>query len=73
MSDEQISTGRIRILCIDDEARILRALRALFREHDVHVTSEPKLAIHVADFPRQCRGLRHRIDHPQGQKMRKLV
>lgn len=40
--------GRIRILCIDDEARILRALKALFREHEVHVTSEPKLAIHLA-------------------------
>ena len=47
-SKEQGNTGRIRILCIDDEARILRALRALFREHDVHVTSEPKLAIRWA-------------------------
>lgn len=45
---EPTSTGRIRILCIDDEARILRALRALFREHDVYVTSEPKLAIRWA-------------------------
>ena len=47
-SKEQSNGGRIRILCIDDEARILRALRALFREHDVHVTSEPKLAIRWA-------------------------
>ena len=47
-SKEQGNTGRIRILCIDDEARILRALRALFREHDVHVTSEAKLAIRWA-------------------------
>lgn len=43
-----MSESKIRILCIDDEARILRALKALFREHDVHVTSEPKLAIRWA-------------------------
>jgi DNA-binding NtrC family response regulator len=43
-----MSEGRIRILCIDDEARILRALKALFREHEVHTTGEPKLAIHWA-------------------------
>jgi len=36
---------KIRILCIDDEARILRALKALFREHEVHTTSDPKLAL----------------------------
>jgi DNA-binding NtrC family response regulator len=43
-----MSEGRIRILCIDDEARILRALKALFREHEVHATSEPKLALRWA-------------------------
>jgi DNA-binding NtrC family response regulator len=43
-----MSTGKIRILCIDDEARILRALKALFREHEVYVTSEPQLAIRMA-------------------------
>jgi DNA-binding NtrC family response regulator len=39
---------KIRILCIDDEARILRALKALFREHEVHATTDPKLALHWA-------------------------
>lgn len=43
-----LTEGRIRILCIDDEARILRALKALFREYEVFITSEPKLAIHLA-------------------------
>ena len=43
-----MAEGKIRILCIDDEARILRALKALFREHEVHATSEPKLAIRWA-------------------------
>lgn len=40
-------TERLRILCIDDEARILRALKALFREHEVYVTSEPRLALRL--------------------------
>lgn len=44
----------IRILCIDDEARILRALKALFREHEVHVTDDPDAAVEFA--------VRHDID-----------
>lgn len=32
---------RIRVLCIDDEARILRALRALLRDCEVFATTEP--------------------------------
>ncbi len=43
-----MSTEKIRILCIDDEARILRALKALFREHDVYTTSSAKLAVRLA-------------------------
>lgn len=38
----------IRILCIDDEARILRALKALFREHEVYVTDDPDTAVELA-------------------------
>ncbi len=36
---------RIRVLCIDDEARILRALKALFRDMEVYTTTEPTEAI----------------------------
>jgi len=37
-----MDTSRIRVLCIDDEARILRALRALLREYEVYSTTEPE-------------------------------
>lgn len=40
-----MSQTRIRVLCIDDEARILRALKALFRDMDVLTTTEPSEAI----------------------------
>ncbi len=43
-----MSEPRIRVLCIDDEARILRALKALFRDMDVHTTTEPSEAIRWA-------------------------
>ncbi len=38
----------LRILCIDDESRILRALRALFRHHEVYITADPNEAIALA-------------------------
>ncbi|MCB1641515.1 MAG: response regulator [Xanthomonadales bacterium] len=38
----------LKILCIDDEARILRALRALFRHHQVFITSDPNEAMALA-------------------------
>ncbi len=40
-----MSTSQIRVLCIDDEARILRALKALFRDMNVHTTTDPAEAI----------------------------
>jgi len=43
-----VTSRAIRILCIDDEARILRALKALFRHHQVYVTSDPQEAIAIA-------------------------
>ncbi len=33
-----------KILFVDDEARILRSMKALFREHDVYSTTKPKEA-----------------------------
>ena len=43
-----MSEPRIKVLCIDDESRILRALKALFRDMDVHTTTDPKEAIRWA-------------------------
>ncbi|MFO1495309.1 MAG: response regulator [Lysobacterales bacterium] len=43
-----MSEPRIRVLCIDDEARILRALKALFRDMDVSITTDPAEAIRLA-------------------------
>ncbi len=43
-----MSAKPIKILCIDDEARILRALKALFRHHEVYITSDPQEAIRIA-------------------------
>lgn len=40
-----MSDSRIRVLCIDDEARILRALKALFRDMEVYTTTDPGEAI----------------------------
>lgn len=34
--------GPFRILCIDDEPRITRALKALFRDLEVYVTNDPR-------------------------------
>lgn len=39
---------KIRVLCIDDEARILRALKALFRDHEVYATDDPVEAVRLA-------------------------
>lgn len=43
-----MSEPRIKVLCIDDESRILRALKALFRDMDVHTTTDPTEAIRWA-------------------------
>jgi DNA-binding NtrC family response regulator len=43
-----MTDARIRVLCIDDEARILRALKALFRDMDVSITTDPGEAIRWA-------------------------
>lgn len=41
----------LRVLCIDDEMRILRALKALLREHEVHICNDPRQAMQMArDF-----------------------
>ncbi len=40
--------GPLRVLCVDDEARILRALKALFRDLEIHVTTEPREAAEMA-------------------------
>ncbi len=42
------SVPRYRILFVDDEARITRALRALFRDHDVWTTNDPREAAKLA-------------------------
>lgn len=39
---------RYRILFVDDEARITRALKALFRDHDVFTTNDPREAAKLA-------------------------
>lgn len=36
--------GLLRVLFIDDEARILRALKALFRDLEVYITTDPREA-----------------------------
>jgi len=48
---DQSPARPLRILCIDDEMRILRALKALLREHEVHICNDPRLAPQMAkDF-----------------------
>jgi DNA-binding NtrC family response regulator len=37
-----MGTGPFRVLCIDDEPRITRALKALFRDIEVFVTNDPR-------------------------------
>lgn len=39
---------RHRILFVDDEARITRALKALFRDHEVYATNDPREAAKLA-------------------------
>ena len=46
MSDAAVP--RYRILFVDDEARITRALRALFRDHEVYATNDPREAAKLA-------------------------
>lgn len=43
-----MTESKIRVLCIDDEARILRALKALFRDMEVYTTTDPAEAIRLA-------------------------
>ena len=45
MEDQNL---RIRVLFVDDEERILRALRALFRDADVYTTANPREAPKLA-------------------------
>lgn len=40
--------GPARVVCVDDEARILRALKALLRDHNVHTTTDPADALRIA-------------------------
>lgn len=43
-----MTQGPVRLLFIDDEARILRALKALFRDHQVYTTADPEEAVRLA-------------------------
>lgn len=43
-----MSTPPLRLLCVDDETRILRALKALFRDYEVYTTSNPREAVDIA-------------------------
>jgi DNA-binding NtrC family response regulator len=45
---ENKPSGPLRVLFVDDEARILRALKALFRDLDVYATTEPREAPDLA-------------------------
>lgn len=47
VSDTKISAP-LRVLLVDDEVRILRALRAVLRAHDVLMTSDPREAVKLA-------------------------
>lgn len=42
------SSGLLRVLFVDDEARIVRALKALFRDVEVYSTSDPREAPELA-------------------------
>jgi DNA-binding NtrC family response regulator len=44
----ETAATRYRLLFVDDEARITRALRALFRDHDVWTTNDPREAAKLA-------------------------
>ena len=49
MSIVQPAEGtRYRLLFVDDEARITRALKALFRDHECYVTNDPREAAKLA-------------------------
>lgn len=43
-----VATGPLRVLFVDDEARILRALKALFRDVEVYTTADPREAAGLA-------------------------
>ena len=43
-------TGPLKILFVDDEARILRALKALFRDHKVTIENDARAAIELAKY-----------------------
>ncbi len=45
-----MESPRYRLLFVDDEARILRALKALFRGHDVWICDQPE---HAAELAKQ--------------------
>jgi len=43
-------TGPLKILFVDDEARILRALKALFRDHKVTIENDARASIELAKY-----------------------
>lgn len=45
---EGVATPRYRVLFVDDEARITRALKALFRDLEPYTTNEPREAAELA-------------------------
>jgi len=51
------SSKPLRLLCIDDEMRILRALKALLRDCEVQLCNDPRQAVAMASCP-TARGAR---------------
>lgn len=48
MTASSSTPGKLRILCIDDELRILRALKALLRDCEVQICNDPRQAVAMA-------------------------
>ncbi|UXI68845.1 response regulator [Tahibacter amnicola] len=48
MPENNAPSGVLRVLFVDDEARILRALKALFRDLETFITSDPREAPQLA-------------------------
>ena len=46
--DDIFQDKPLRLLCIDDEARITRALKALFRDCQVELCNDPRQAVAMA-------------------------
>lgn len=43
-----LSNKPLKLLFVDDEPRILRSMRMLFRDHDVTVSNDPRQAVEIA-------------------------